>query len=307
MSQSTQEWVRRFHEVESAPRDAQVETLREFARSEAAREHASLREAVSNVLAGQDADEINSTIKRLATALEIQARAETASQGNLDNARARAKRILSEPQFRKLEDKGAANWLRRALDSLNSPREEDEQQQEPSLSLPTVVDLSPVFYGLVALLVAAAAVALFFFFRNWRQVKRTLTTKKVRRVGLLEEGEEALRADEWLARADELEARGAFREAIRYLYLAVLMRLDDAGIVRFDRYQTNWEHFRRIENSDAPKEVRYRFLTQEFDYIWYGDRTAHAQNCAVFRQEYTKLTERLADRAARRFDREDSR
>jgi len=282
------EWARRLRQAQTASREEQVETLREFARSEIARSEQSFREELANMLASQDSEEIRDGIEALASVLEVYERAETPIETNANDA---ASRILSEPQFRKV-DEAPSNWLKRALESLERIEPEEREPQSNRFEL-TRINLEPLFYGIIVALAVGAGVALFFFARGWRSTRATGAAKKKRKVGLLEEGEEALRTDEWLARADELERSGRFREAVRCLYLAVLMRLDDAGLVYFDRYQTNWEHLRRIEASNVPSDVQYRNLTQEFDLIWYGERPTNAEHCATFRREYLRLTEAL--------------
>lgn len=241
------------------------------------------------ILAAQEADQIREGVRGIATALEVVERAETPVETDANDV---ARRILSEPQFRKVED-APSNWLKRAIDSLERAEPPDRNPPTEVSRAPTMVNLESLFYGIIVILAIGAGVALFLFARSWSgRSKRREATKK-RKVGLLEEGEEALRTDEWLARADELERSGRFREAVRCLYLAVLMRLDDAGLVHFDRYQTNWEHLRRIEASQAPSEVRYRRITQQFDHIWYGELPATSEHCAEFRREYMRLVETL--------------
>lgn len=282
------EWAQRFRQAQSAPREEQVETLREFARSDIARSQQGLRDQIANLLTSQDGESIRRSIESLALMLEVYERAESPVETDANDT---ARRILSEPQFRKL-DEAPSNWLKRALESLDTV-EPQESDFTPRPIEPTMVNLEPLFYGIIVVLAIGAGVALFLFFRNWKPRKKAGAAKKKRKVGLLEEGEDALRTDEWLARADDLERSGRFRDAVRCLYLAVLMRLDDAGLVYFDRYQTNWEHLRRIEASNAPPGVRYRLLTQEFDHIWYGERPATAAHCAEFRQEYVRLSQAL--------------
>ncbi|MER3466342.1 MAG: hypothetical protein C4340_04175, partial [Armatimonadota bacterium] len=78
-----------------------METLREFARSEIARSEQSFREELANMLASQDSEEIRDGIEALASVLEVYERAETPIETNANDA---ASRILSEPQFRKVDE-----------------------------------------------------------------------------------------------------------------------------------------------------------------------------------------------------------
>lgn len=282
------EWGQRLREAQSAPTEDQIQALREFSRSDIARSQQSIRDQIANLLALQDAESIRKGIESLVLVLQVYERAESPVETDANDT---AKRILAEPQFRKL-DEAPSNWLKRALESLE-PSEPPEHNFITNAIEPTMLNLEPLFYGIIVVLAIGAGFALFLFIRNWKPGKKAGASKKKRKVGLLEEGEEALPTDEWLARADELERSGRFREAVRCLYLAVLMRLDDTGLVYFDRYQTNWEHLRRIEASNAPPGVRYRALTKEFDNIWYGERPATAEHCAEFRREYVQLSQAL--------------
>ena len=101
-----------------------------------------------------------------------------------------------------------------------------------------------------------------------------------RRKAVLVEEEEAPRsADAWLDEANALIAQGRFREAVRGLYVAGLMRFDEAGVARFDRHQTNWEHLRRIEASPKrPPGTDVRAATGRFDRVWYGHLDATAED-----------------------------
>ena len=196
------EWARRLRQAQTASREEQVETLREFARSEIARSEQSFREELANMLASQDSEEIRDGIEALASVLEVYERAETPIETNANDA---ASRILSEPQFRKV-DEAPSNWLKRALESLERIEPEEREPQSNRFEL-TRINLEPLFYGIIVALAVGAGVALFFFARGWRSTRATGAAKKKRKVGLLEEGEEALRTDEWLARADELGGR----------------------------------------------------------------------------------------------------
>ena len=139
------------------------------------------------------------------------------------------------------------------------------------------------------ILILAVIAFLIFAFRkfNWGVASKL---RKKRVGGLLDDDEPDRSADEWLEQADRLAAEGEFRKAVRCLYLACLVRIDEAGVARFIRAETNWEHLHRIEASTkSPESFQFRTITQKFDLIWYGFRTQGQPDVQEFRAFYVEL------------------
>jgi len=78
--------------------------------------------------------------------------------------------------------------------------------------------------------------------------------------------------DAALSRARQAAAAGRFGDAIRDLYLALLLRLDGAGLVRFHPATANWEYFGELSG----EELRSQFasFTVVFDRKCYGGEAA---------------------------------
>ncbi|MCB9136213.1 MAG: DUF4129 domain-containing protein, partial [Anaerolineales bacterium] len=78
-----------------------------------------------------------------------------------------------------------------------------------------------------------------------------------------------LTADSARQRARELSQTGDHRTAIRYLYLASLLLLEERGLLRYDRTLTNRETLRSVQNRPdlaAPLQE----VVETFDRVWYG-------------------------------------
>lgn len=95
------------------------------------------------------------------------------------------------------------------------------------------------------------------------------------------------RAEAELARAEALARAGDLRGAVHHRYLAVLRRLDERGLLLFDRALTNREHLLRAGASPAVAESLAP-LVGAFDQLWYGQ-----SSCS--RDEYAQFAD-LADR-----------
>lgn len=175
-----------------------------------------------------------------------------------------------------------ANWL---MDALSRLRFQPPNIRAPKASAPSW--LIPVVWVLLGIVII---VAIYFGAKaiNWKRALR----RKARAV--LEEDEPERTLDEWLQEADRLAALGKYREAVRGLYLACLLKLDEARVARFDRRQTNWEHLARIESSARlPEGLDFRTPTKEFDHIWYGYVTKGEPDVARFREWYQDVSAKV--------------
>ncbi len=108
--------------------------------------------------------------------------------------------------------------------------------------------------------------------------------------------------DSLRALAEQQAAQGEFRRAFRLLYLAMLVALDTAQVLRFDRSKTNWEYLRALRAAgQSAVYAQMTPLTRDFDRIWYGFAPADAADYARARAQFDAV--RLdALRAAPRLD-----
>ncbi len=209
-----------------------------------------------------------------------------------------AKQIKSSPIYRDPGEREQSNWLAGAANRLNNIHPDCACNQPQTLNgsgavMPTVGPwLMMVAYGLLGLgLVAFLVFALNKFAWSKRLERRAKA--------LLDEDEPERTVDEWLEMADRLEREGKYREAVRCLYLACLLRLDEARVARFERSQTNWEHLTRIEASPTrPVNLEFREATKAFDQIWYGMRVNGSEDVLRFRVWYRHVLDSVRSKAA---------
>lgn len=185
------------------------------------------------------------------------------------------------------DERIASSWLGRAFSRLHAP----------SLDLPRTGGPPNLAVGawattlMWALLAGLLGFAVYLLARYVR-----LPGLRRRAKGLVDEEKPLRTADAWLEEANALIAQGRYREAVRGLYVAGLLRFDEAGVARFDRHQTNWEHLRRIEASPKrPEGAEIRDATVRFDRVWYGHLNATADDASAMRSWYDALVRRLAE------------
>ena len=83
------------------------------------------------------------------------------------------------------------------------------------------------------------------------------------------DGGEPLTAARALQQAQNLSTAGDYRSAVRYLYLASLLRLDERGLLRYDRSRTNREYLRSVDEKPELAS-NLKDVIDVFDEVWYG-------------------------------------
>ncbi|WP_257458624.1 DUF4129 domain-containing protein [Archangium lipolyticum] len=86
----------------------------------------------------------------------------------------------------------------------------------------------------------------------------------------------------WAQLADELAARGEYREAVRSLYLALLSRLHRDGVIHYDTTLSNWDYLRQFKGR-REWVPPFRELTLRFDFAWYGNLPVGSDGYRDFR------------------------
>ena len=188
-----------------------------------------------------------------------------------------------------------SNWFQESVSAFGEwvrslfrmPEPTPSQYEAPNLgSLPNII--TPIAWTVLAV---AVIIALVFIGRSIYGQRK----KAARKVsGLISDEEAKLTLDEWLAKADELARKGQFREAVRCLYVASLLRLDEARALEFRRDETNWEHVDRYQRD--PLAYDLRTATMRFDLVWYGNRDCSAEDVTSMRANYEELTSQLRGR-----------
>jgi hypothetical protein len=212
-----------------------------------------------------------------------------------DDSVEKAKAIKRSPVYNDAGPKQTANWLTRAAERLTNLR--------PSCDCNTATAdrVAPGAAGqwfMYTIIVVLGGVLIAFVAFA---ISRASWSKKLKRKAkaLLDEDEPERTLDEWLEQADTLEREGKYREAVRCLYLACLLKIDEARIARFERSQTNWEHLERIDASPRrPADLHFREPTQAFDVIWYGMRVNGSEDVLRFRYWYQEITKVVRPREA---------
>lgn len=103
-------------------------------------------------------------------------------------------------------------------------------------------------------------------------------------------GEDGLPATAAQARqqASQMAETGNFREAVRRLYLAALLRLRERELIRFDSSLTNQEVLARMQ-TNAPARAHLEPVVDTFDRVWYGEQEPDAETFERYSREIDAL------------------
>ncbi len=101
-------------------------------------------------------------------------------------------------------------------------------------------------------------------------------------------GDEYISADQALQRAQDSSTGGDYRSAVRYLYLSSLLLLEERGLIRYDRSQTNQEYLRSVAGRPELAAV-LRDVIDVFDRVWYGFQTLDHAAYAQYRARVEQL------------------
>lgn len=94
---------------------------------------------------------------------------------------------------------------------------------------------------------------------------------------------------------DEIEntlQNGNYRLAVRLLYLQTLKHLSDKGVIDWLPNKTNLAYVKEVQKQDKGYEA-FVSLTNQFEYIWYGDFSVDKATFAHIQQSFQQFNEDL--------------
>lgn len=212
---------------------------------------------------------------------------------NARAASARARDILSRPEFsespsvdKNKEEPEATvppeppGWWKRFMDWLGEELKKLFKRDREPIHPPTTfsggsgASAANVLVVLVIGLVLAvlAAVLLRALGKRQKEESAQLEVSTLDSKALAQDPMSALARppEGWAHLADELAAKGEYREAVRSLYLALLSRLHRDGAILYDSTLSNWDYLRQFKGRREWLPP-FRELTRRFDFAWYGN------------------------------------
>jgi hypothetical protein len=205
--------------------------------------------------------------------LAIGANSARAQTGATPEQLAALERVLARPEFQVEEGR---SWVDRVLDPLRSVLRAVWLAVVRWVMEQTAGRVGSAFGGLGVWLAGGLVVlGLGIVLR----LSRGTLAAEARRAEASSSGPP--RAEAELAVAARLAAAGDPRGAVHHRYLAVLRRLDERGLVRFDQALTNRELLPRAATRPT-LQAALTPLVERFDQLWYGQSTCSAAEYEAF-------------------------
>jgi hypothetical protein len=130
------------------------------------------------------------------------------------------------------------------------------------------------FIGYVALIILVA-LALFIIFKVLG-LDLDIFSRKSKSVEVpYSEVEDNIHEINFNEEIDKAIATGNFRLAVRLFYLRILKQLSDADQINWQPEKTNQTYISEI--TDASRKHTFKNLTDQFEYVWYGEFAINQQ------------------------------
>lgn len=172
--------------------------------------------------------------------------------------KARLQEILSRDEFVDLEKADGPGLLERVLNVvLDAIADMFAGTEIPDGAA------SAISTGLVVATVIGLLVLIFWLSKKviWKPARK--------RMPLV--GEEAMRGSvEYLQEAKRLGEAGEWREAVRYLFLALLFSMQEKSWIRVEPWKTNWEYAAELQYNYPQAVDMFRRHARLFEKVWYG-------------------------------------
>lgn len=229
---------------------------------------------IADMNAAKSGTQSSSQLQNISTRLKtLRAALITPPTAANESDRAKLRDILNQPPFKSGVASNALNdWLNQILEWI------DQFLNSTASGIASVRDVVTIL-GFVIVVVV-----LFFFLRTWLSnwVAETQLPKSVQGA--------ALTSSNALAQAQRLASQGDYRTAIRQLYLASLLMLDERGVLRYDRTLTNREYLNAVKNEPKTQSA-LQPIVDRFDRTWYGFESVDQKEFEQYQKQVDSLKE----------------
>lgn len=93
-------------------------------------------------------------------------------------------------------------------------------------------------------------------------------------------------------KAVEIGKKGDYLEAVRTLYMALLILLDSKQVIVYHPWLTNFEYRQAVKG--CPFSARFEAVTRLFDTVYYGARNATGSDFSRVMEAFTEIEEAVS-------------
>ena len=137
------------------------------------------------------------------------------------------------------------------------------------------------------LVMAGVVAAVVLAIRTIRRKKGAPKKRDKKRTVLGEEIEAGTSSNDLAEAALAAAKAGDFRGAVRKLYISLLYELSERNLIELEPNTTNHEYLAKVSRFQ-PLVAPMRYLTDRFDYFWYGMFPSTAEDFSTFQARYNE-------------------
>jgi len=193
--------------------------------------------------------------------------------------------VLSRPEFTG-EESWLLRWLREFFEWLRSLLPDLPNVELPASAVP-VLPPAPVVNWMVVGVVSTLAVVLLAVLLRWG-VRSWLRSRMEEGAAGDDLGDQPATPEEARAQAVAFAAEGNLRAAVRRLYLAALLTLQQREVVSSDASLTNLELLEKLRTEDPVRPLLAPVVTT-FDEVWYGNAEPDAGHFRHYEEQVDAL------------------
>jgi len=228
---------------------------------------------------------LNDIVGRLRALDEHLRRVESPPSIDNDSSRDKIREILTRPAYQPERETAIGGFIKQIFRKVRA------LMSELYLSLTRLLERlfgvsaqSKLFSNLVLVIVLMAAfIAMLSMIRRRRRAPAS--RKKKTRIVLGEEIAADSTSSELVEAGLAAARTGDFRAAVRKLYVALLYELAELNLIELEDSATNHEYLGKVSRFGVLAQPM-RYLTDRFDYVWYGMFPSTEEDFAAYFSKY---------------------
>lgn len=142
----------------------------------------------------------------------------------------------------------------------------------------------------ITIIAAAVILVIILVIKNFSSVKR-VKIEEDRDILLALKDAELLKQ-----KAFELAEKGDYRQGIRFLYISLLLKLNEADIIKIEKSKTNKQYLNELRVSGFGLMEKAAEFTSDFNKFWYGNSKTDKEHFEYWRYGYDLLIREVSAR-----------
>jgi len=108
---------------------------------------------------------------------------------------------------------------------------------------------------------------------NWRRKHRLKNNQSLKNIS-----SQSLSINDYQRRIKKAEKTADYQRAIRYRFLLLLFELEEKGLIKTERFKTNWDYFKELEQINNDRAEHFYPLAVYFESVTYGNKIVKAKD-----------------------------